>query len=164
MTMTLEAIGAMFQELKATQCAKDDVAVAINSLDAKFTNQMTTINNAAAAQQAFRAAERAADDARLTSLENMTATIGDQLKQLACALMKIGNDIRWLASGPRCGLGEIKIPENEPGSSIMPGKVNPTQAEALTMLCCQVMGNDQAVAVAGFTIDWSGSGTKRGSS
>ena len=71
------------------------------------------------------------------------------LKQLACALMKIGNDIRWLASGPRCGLGELKIPENEPGSSIMPGKVNPTQAEALTMLCCQVMGNDQAVAVAG---------------
>ncbi|HAN32399.1 MAG TPA: class II fumarate hydratase, partial [Myxococcales bacterium] len=71
------------------------------------------------------------------------------LKQLACALMKIGNDIRWLASGPRCGLGEIKIPENEPGSSIMPGKVNPTQAEALTMLCCQVMGNDQTVTVAG---------------
>jgi fumarate hydratase class II len=71
------------------------------------------------------------------------------LKQLSCALMKIGNDIRWLASGPRCGLGELKIPENEPGSSIMPGKVNPTQAEALTMLCCQVMGNDQAVTVAG---------------
>jgi fumarate hydratase class II len=65
------------------------------------------------------------------------------------ALMKIANDIRWLASGPRCGLGEISIPENEPGSSIMPGKVNPTQCEALTMLCCQVMGNDVAIGIGG---------------
>ena len=63
--------------------------------------------------------------------------------------MKIANDIRWLASGPRCGIGEIKIPENEPGSSIMPGKVNPTQSEAMTMLCCQVMGNDVAVNMGG---------------
>jgi fumarate hydratase class II len=71
------------------------------------------------------------------------------LKQLACAAMKIANDVRWLASGPRCGFGEIIIPANEPGSSIMPGKVNPTQCEALTMLCCQVVGNDAAVALAG---------------
>jgi fumarate hydratase class II len=71
------------------------------------------------------------------------------LKALACALFKIANDVRWLASGPRSGLGEIAIPENEPGSSIMPGKVNPTQCEALTMLCCQVMGNDVAVSIAG---------------
>lgn len=71
------------------------------------------------------------------------------LKTLAVALMKIANDIRWLASGPRSGLGEITIPENEPGSSIMPGKVNPTQCEALTMLCCQVMGNDVALAIGG---------------
>ncbi|TFV01056.1 class II fumarate hydratase, partial [Bacillus stratosphericus] len=63
------------------------------------------------------------------------------LKTLAASLNKIANDIRWLASGPRCGLGEIKIPENEPGSSIMPGKVNPTQCEAMTMVCCQVFGN-----------------------
>jgi len=67
------------------------------------------------------------------------------LKALAAALMKIANDVRWLASGPRSGLGEITIPENEPGSSIMPGKVNPTQCEALTMLCCQVFGNDVAL-------------------
>ncbi|MGC2047805.1 MAG: class II fumarate hydratase [Gallionella sp.] len=67
------------------------------------------------------------------------------LKTLAVALMKIANDVRWLASGPRSGLGEISIPENEPGSSIMPGKVNPTQCEALTMLCCQVFGNDVAI-------------------
>jgi len=67
------------------------------------------------------------------------------LKTLAAALMKIANDIRWLASGPRSGLGELSIPENEPGSSIMPGKVNPTQCEALTMICCQVFGNDVAI-------------------
>jgi fumarate hydratase class II len=71
------------------------------------------------------------------------------LKTVAASLMKIANDVRWLASGPRCGLGEITIPENEPGSSIMPGKVNPTQSEALTMLCCQVMGNDVAVNMGG---------------
>jgi fumarate hydratase class II len=71
------------------------------------------------------------------------------LKTVAASLMKIANDIRWLASGPRCGLGELSIPENEPGSSIMPGKVNPTQSEALTMLCCQVFGNDAAVNFGG---------------
>ncbi|HTH44580.1 MAG TPA: class II fumarate hydratase [Oxalicibacterium sp.] len=71
------------------------------------------------------------------------------LKTLAAALMKIANDIRWLASGPRSGLGELSIPENEPGSSIMPGKVNPTQNEALTMLCCQVFGNDVALNFGG---------------
>jgi fumarate hydratase class II len=71
------------------------------------------------------------------------------LKTLASSLMKIANDIRWLASGPRCGLGELILPENEPGSSIMPGKVNPTQAEALTMVAVQVMGNDAAIGFAG---------------
>lgn len=71
------------------------------------------------------------------------------LKGLAASLMKIANDVRWLASGPRCGIGELSIPENEPGSSIMPGKVNPTQCEAMTMLCCQVMGNDVAVNMGG---------------
>ena len=71
------------------------------------------------------------------------------LRTLAGALMKIANDVRWLASGPRCGIGELVIPENEPGSSIMPGKVNPTQCEALTMVCVQVFGNDAAVAFAG---------------
>jgi fumarate hydratase class II len=71
------------------------------------------------------------------------------LKTLATSLMKIANDVRWLASGPRSGLGELSIPENEPGSSIMPGKVNPTQCEALTMVCCQVMGNDVAINIGG---------------
>jgi fumarate hydratase class II len=71
------------------------------------------------------------------------------LKTLAASLMKIANDIRWLASGPRCGLGELTLPENEPGSSIMPGKVNPTQCEAVTMVAVQVMGNDTAIGIAG---------------
>lgn len=73
------------------------------------------------------------------------------LKQLAVSLMKIGNDIRMLSSGPRSGIGEIAIPENEPGSSIMPGKVNPTQCEALTMVCAQVVGNDAAISIGGMT-------------
>jgi fumarate hydratase class II len=71
------------------------------------------------------------------------------LKTLAASLMKIANDVRWLASGPRCGIGELSIPENEPGSSIMPGKVNPTQSESLTMACCQVFGNDVAINFGG---------------
>jgi fumarate hydratase class II len=71
------------------------------------------------------------------------------IKTLAVALMKIANDIRWLASGPRCGLGELALPENEPGSSIMPGKVNPTQREAMLMLCMQVLGNDATISYAG---------------
>ena len=71
------------------------------------------------------------------------------LKTVAASLFKIANDVRWLASGPRCGIGELTLPENEPGSSIMPGKVNPTQCEALTMAACQVLGNDAAIGVAG---------------
>jgi len=86
--------------------------------------------------------------AALASHDALVAAHG-ALKTLAAALMKIANDVRWLASGPRSGLGEISIPENEPGSSIMPGKVNPTQCEALTMLCCQVFGNDVAINFGG---------------
>src|SRR5207248_7942511 len=71
------------------------------------------------------------------------------IRTLAASLMKIANDVRWLGSGPRSGLGELELPENEPGSSIMPGKVNPTQSEALTMVCIQVFGNDAAIAFAG---------------
>lgn len=85
--------------------------------------------------------------AALASHEALVMVHGT-LKTLACALMKIANDIRWLGSGPRCGLGELLLPENEPGSSIMPGKVNPTQSEAMTMVCTQVIGNDTTVAMA----------------
>jgi fumarate hydratase class II len=95
---------------------------------------------------AFRSA-----DNKFAALASHDALVGAHgaLKTLAAALMKIANDVRWLASGPRCGLGEITIPENEPGSSIMPGKVNPTQCEAMTMLCCQVFGNDVAINIGG---------------
>ena len=82
----------------------------------------------------------------LTSKDGYVYTSG-ALKGLAANLMKIANDIRWLANGPRCGLGEITIPENEPGSSIMPGKVNPTQCEAITMIAIQVMGNDTTIGI-----------------
>jgi fumarate hydratase class II len=105
----------------------------------------------------------AAELARLTELPFVTApnrfaamassdgivNAHGALKAAAAALMKIANDVRWMASGPRSGLGEISIPENEPGSSIMPGKVNPTQAESLTMVCCQVFGNDVAINFGG---------------
>ncbi|MCR5010404.1 MAG: class II fumarate hydratase [Clostridia bacterium] len=83
----------------------------------------------------------------LTSWDEFVAAHG-AVKALACDLMKTANDVRWLASGPRCGLGEIRIPENEPGSSIMPGKVNPTQCEQVTMVAVQVMGNDAAIGFA----------------
>jgi fumarate hydratase, class II len=84
----------------------------------------------------------------LASHDALVETHG-ALNVIACSLMKIANDIRYLGSGPRCGFGELSLPENEPGSSIMPGKVNPTQCEALTMVAAQVMGNQTAVSVAG---------------
>jgi fumarate hydratase, class II len=86
--------------------------------------------------------------AALASHDAVVALHG-AIKTLATSLVKIANDVRWLASGPRSGLGELTIPENEPGSSIMPGKVNPTQSEAMTMVCCQVMGNDVAISIGG---------------
>jgi fumarate hydratase class II len=86
--------------------------------------------------------------ANLAAHDEVVAASG-ALKTLAASLMKIANDVRWLGSGPRCGLGELILPENEPGSSIMPGKVNPTQCEAITMVCVQVMGNDAAIGFAG---------------
>lgn len=85
--------------------------------------------------------------AALAAHDAICSTSG-ALKTLAASLMKIANDIRWMGSGPRCGLGELQLPENEPGSSIMPGKVNPTQCEAMTMVCVQVMGNDAAIGIA----------------
>ena len=86
--------------------------------------------------------------AQLGGKEALVALSG-ALKTLASALHKIANDVRWLASGPRCGIGEITIPANEPGSSIMPGKVNPTQSEAMTMVCARVLGNDAAIGFSG---------------
>ncbi|MES2832830.1 MAG: class II fumarate hydratase [Pseudomonadota bacterium] len=96
--------------------------------------------------QPFRTAEN--KFAALATHDALVAAHG-AMKTLAVALTKIANDVRWLASGPRCGLGELRLPENEPGSSVMPGKVNPTQCEAMTMLCCQVFGNDTAITFGG---------------
>jgi fumarate hydratase class II len=122
----------------------------------------TAVGTGLNAKQGF--AERFAEEvARITGLPFVTADnkfealaahdaiveASGAVNTAACSLMKIGNDIRFLASGPRCGLGELHLPENEPGSSIMPGKVNPTQSEALTMVCAQVMGNHVTVTVAG---------------
>ncbi len=112
--------------------AKEGFDTLVASNIAKLTNRpFTTANNK------FHA---------LTSKDEIVFAHG-AVKALAADLMKIANDVRWLASGPRCGLGEITIPENEPGSSIMPGKINPTQCEALTMVCVQVMGNDSAISI-----------------
>ena len=86
--------------------------------------------------------------AQLAAHDAVVAASG-ALNTLAVSLMKIANDVRWLGSGPRCGLGELSLPANEPGSSIMPGKVNPTQSEAMTMVCCQVMGNHVAITIGG---------------
>lgn len=108
------------------------------ALAADFISQLTNLPFQSAPNKFFALA---AHDA----LVNMSAA----LRTLAGGLMKMANDVRWLASGPRCGIGELRIPENEPGSSIMPGKVNPTQCEALTMVCVQVFGNDAATAFAG---------------
>ncbi|MCG8688376.1 MAG: class II fumarate hydratase, partial [Desulfobacterales bacterium] len=96
----------------------------------------------------FRSADNKFES--LASHDGLVAAHG-ALKAVAVSLMKIANDIRMLGSGPRCGIGELKLPANEPGSSIMPGKVNPTQVEAITMACAQVMGNDTAVTVAGMS-------------
>lgn len=93
--------------------------------------------------------ETAEDKFEALSAHDAVVEASGALKRAAVALMAVANNVRLLASGPRCGIGEIRLPENEPGSSIMPGKVNPTQAEALTMVCAQVIGNDAAVAVAG---------------
>ena len=100
------------------------------------------------ARPSCRSSKRRTSSPRSAGHEPLVFAHG-ALKTLAAALSKIANDIRLLSSGPRSGLGELRIPENEPGSSIMPGKVNPTQAEALTMLCAQVIGNDVAVAIGG---------------
>ena len=118
------------------------------------------VNMGQSSNDVFPTAMHLADETglRLLSVSNAFAALAAHdalvnthgaLKTLAVALMKIANDVRWLASGPRSGLGELVIPENEPGSSIMPGKVNPTQSEAVTMLAAQVMGNDVAINIGG---------------
>jgi len=111
----------------------------------KFS-ELTVKNISQISQQEFRSAPNKFE--ALASHDSLVGLSG-ALKRLACSLLKIANDIRWLGSGPRTGLGELILPANEPGSSIMPGKVNPTQCEALTMVCAQVIGNDTTISIAG---------------
>ena len=130
-------------ELKALALGGTAVGTGLNApkgFDVRVAQEVSALTG-----REFRTAENKFH--ALTSKDELVFAHG-ALKALAADLMKIANDVRWLASGPRCGLGEIFIPENEPGSSIMPGKVNPTQCEALTMVAVQVMGNDAAVGLA----------------
>lgn len=153
-----QAIGGWAAQLKQAQASIVDTLKQVYPLALGGTAVGTGLN--AHPEYAVKAASAIAlrTGYAFTSAENKFAALAAHdamiglsgaLKQLSCALMKIANDVRWLSSGPRCGFGEISIPANEPGSSIMPGKVNPTQCEALTMLCCQVVGNDTCVALAG---------------
>ncbi len=139
----VEMIKASLTPLRALALGATAVGTGLNApkgFDALVAKELSDITGTAfvSADNKFHA---------LTSKGELVAAHG-ALKALACDLMKIANDIRWLASGPRLGLGEITIPENEPGSSIMPGKVNPTQCEAVTMVAVQVMGNDATVGIA----------------
>ena len=138
-----EMIAASLEPLRALALGATAVGTGLNApsgFDNAVACELSHITGTS-----FRTAENKFH--ALTSKGELVAAHG-ALKALAADLMKIANDIRWLASGPRCGLGEITIPENEPGSSIMPGKVNPTQCEAVTMVAVQVMANDTAVGIA----------------
>ena len=153
-----QAIGGWSAQLKQARVS------VVSSLDQVYELALggTAVGTGLNTHPAY-AEDAAAEIARLTALPFVSAAdkfaalgahdamvaLSGAVRQLACAAMKVANDVRWLSSGPRCGIGEISIHENEPGSSIMPGKVNPTQCEALTMACCQVVGNDTAVAMAG---------------
>ncbi len=139
----LEMIAASLEPLRALALGATAVGTGLNAprgFDTAVAKEISDLTGTP-----FRTAENKFH--ALTSKSELVAAHG-ALKALATDLMKIANDIRWLASGPRCGLGEITIPENEPGSSIMPGKVNPTQCEAVTMVSVQVMANDTAVGIA----------------
>ncbi|WP_008319272.1 class II fumarate hydratase [Leptolyngbya sp. PCC 6406] len=140
----LRRIEAMLPELGDLAIGGTAVGTGLNT-HPEFAKRVAA-EIAAYTQLPFRAAPN--PFAALAAHDALVATSGT-LKTLAVALMKIANDLRWLGSGPRCGLGELHLPANEPGSSIMPGKVNPTQCEAMTMVCVQVMGNDAAIAIAG---------------
>jgi fumarate hydratase class II len=153
-----DEIGGWAAQLRASEQAIQATLKGVYELAAGGTAVGTGLN--AHPRYAVRIAETLKDLTKIpfVTAPNKFAALGGHealvglsgaLNVVACAFMKVANDVRWLASGPRCGFGEISIPENEPGSSIMPGKINPTQSEAATMVCCQVMGNHVAVTMAG---------------
>ncbi|HUJ63163.1 MAG TPA: class II fumarate hydratase [Kofleriaceae bacterium] len=141
------AIGA----IRATLPALHQVALGGTAVGTGLNTHPTYATRVAAklAELTGRDFVTAPDKFAALAAHDAVVSMHGALRTLACALTKIANDVRWLASGPRCGIGELVIPENEPGSSIMPGKVNPTQCEAMTMVCAQVLGNDVAVGIAG---------------
>ncbi|HEX4355372.1 MAG TPA: class II fumarate hydratase [Polyangiales bacterium] len=139
----IKAIGGALPQLREIALGGTAVGTGLNAPDGYA--ELAAAKISALAGTTFVSAPN--KFAALASHDSFVSTSGS-LKQLAAACMKIANDVRWLASGPRSGIGEIAIPENEPGSSIMPGKVNPTQCEAMTMVCCQVMGNDASIGIA----------------
>lgn len=139
-----EALAPVFKHLSELAIGGTAVGTGLNSktgYDAMMVEEITAITGHKFKPARNKFAALAAHDA--------IVELSGALKTLAAALMKIANDIRWLASGPRSGLGELILPANEPGSSIMPGKINPTQSEMITMVACQVFGNDTAIALAG---------------
>lgn len=138
------AIAALSPELSALPIGGTAVGTGLNTksaFDGEMVAELSRLTGHSFSVQENKFAGLAAHDA--------VVSLSGALRRLAGALMKIANDVRWLGSGPRSGLGELKLPANEPGSSIMPGKVNPTQCEMVTMVACQVFGNDAAIAMAG---------------
>jgi fumarate hydratase class II len=136
-----DQIRASIEPLRALAIGGTAVGTGLNAPPG-YGDRVADLLSAATGKRFYSAANKFH---ALTSHDALVGASG-ALKALAASLMKIANDVRWLASGPRCGIGELTIPANEPGSSIMPGKVNPTQAEAVTMVACQVFGNDAAIA------------------
>jgi fumarate hydratase, class II len=141
---SIEKIDASLEHLRELAIGGTAVGTGLNS-PAGFGEQMAEELSALTGHE-FSSAPNKFE--ALAAHDAAVATHG-AIKTAACALMKIANDVRWLGSGPRCGIGELVLPANEPGSSIMPGKVNPTQSEAMTMVCARVMGNDATMSVAG---------------
>ncbi len=140
----IEKVAASLAHLRELAIGGTAVGTGLNSpvgWSAKMTAEITSLTGHTFVSAPNKFEALAAHDAVVSA--------HGAIKTVACSLMKIANDIRWLGSGPRCGIGELSLPANEPGSSIMPGKVNPTQCEAMTMVCARVIGNDTAVNVAG---------------
>ncbi|KTW32050.1 fumarate hydratase, mitochondrial [Pneumocystis jirovecii RU7] len=143
----IERINGTLSRLKKLAQGGTAVGTGLNTktgFDVKIAEQISKLTN-----EKFETAENKVYEFEALAAHDAIVEASGALNTVACSLMKIANDIRYLSSGPRCGLGELSLPENEPGSSIMPGKVNPTQNEALTMVCAQVMGNHTAISIGG---------------
>ncbi|KAI0242609.1 hypothetical protein L0F63_000301 [Massospora cicadina] len=151
MTIVVEIHGRLIPALKLLQSELESCSKSVERIEAALPRLYYLAQGGTAVGTGLNT--RAGFDVKFEALAAHDALVeaSGALNTIAASLMKVANDIRFLGSGPRCGLGELSLPENEPGSSIMPGKVNPTQCEAMTMVCAQVMGNHVAVTVGGAT-------------